>query len=953
MEIVTTLVISPILQEALSRATLFAAGKIAKAGNLEKELQSLTKSLTKVRSLLKVAEKMRECDDTIRVWLQDLEDLAHELMYLLDEFDYEAAQQVPPFLPSFLSPFHLKMKGKIKKIVDSLDREIRNTDVINLLERGLNFDAPGQYSDDNSEILGREHDFLEIICLLTILSSEYPLSGLSIVGMPGVGKTTLARSIEKWAEEGNFYDLVAWVSVPKKFDEKEILGAMLEYLDRRAGGLNNFDAILKHLRVMLEKKKFLLILDDVCNELDAETWERFFSRLSNNFNASGNSSIVVTTSNQKVVASIMYAVGCNRKIMGPMPKHELQKLSDKECWLIMEKKVLSSSNLTQIEDPGLLATGQAIAEQCGGLPLVADVIGKALSKHIDADKWSAIRDNTAWNSPHRKDILSKLKKSFDHLSLPLKKCFSYCSIFPKGSEIRRDEVVQLWMAKGFLYQCHGSKSDKQEDVGDEYLKDLVSNFLFQDVKMDEYGNIESCKMHDEVHNLALSLSTNEIHIWPDTPSIDRFRIRHLRVVSNKTFSALPEGVPQRLHSLFLDVDVFHTMALKLSSLRSLKLAAVDIEELEASLGNLKYYIKYLDLSKLDIQGLPNSVTKLYNLQTLRVTGCKSLRELPAGIKNLVRLRHIYFNDERHMPSGIGKLTSLQTLQLFVVGEQEGRRIEELKCLNQLRGKLKICNLEKVSESEATEAKLEEKVHLIELQFVWSKSRANGNNDKSVLEGLRPHSNLKSLTFENYRGSDFPSWMVEDVSGSVDLFQLNNLVNLKLFDCDECCNISSLGLLPELKVLHISAMSKVERIGSKFYQNRSNMASSSQVGGQSITLFPALIGLCLHNMTKLKEWTEEQGLVVFPCLEQLHIGDCPEFETWWIGGSASQKLSVLSILACPKLQVIPSGMLNLKSLNIEDCHNLKEYAQRDSPKWDNICHIPHIKINGEMVQSQDS
>ncbi|GKV45371.1 hypothetical protein SLEP1_g52463 [Rubroshorea leprosula] len=946
MEIVTTLVISPILQEILSRATSFADGEIAKAWNLEKELLSLTKSLPKLQFMLEAAGKMVECNDTIRDWLRDLEDLAHELVSLLDECDYEATEQVHTFLPSF--SFRRKMAGKIKEIEDFFHRGIQIIDVLNLLLTSLDVATPGQYPDDISEILGREHDLTEIISLLNTLSSKYPLSGLSIVGMPGVGKTTLARSIKKWAEEGNFYDLVAWVSVSKKFDEKKILEVMVEYLDGRAGGWNSYDAMLQHLRRMLENKKFLLILDDVCNELDAETWKRFISRLSNTFKASGNSSIVVTTSNKKV-ASTMDAVGCNRV---PMIKHELQKLSNEECWLIMEKKVLSSSNLTSIKDPEL-AIGKAIAGQCGGLPLVADVIGEALSQHIDADKWSAIRDNTAWDSPHRKGILSKLKKSSDRLSLPLKKCFSYCSIFPKGSEIRRDEVVQLWMAKGFLFQHHGSKSDEQEDVGDRYLEDLVSNFLFQDVKMDEYGNIESFKMHDEMHNLALSLSTNETFIWPDTRPIDPSCIRHLRVMSNTNFSVLPEAIPARLHSLFLDADVFQTMVSKLSSLRSLKLAAAGKEDLEASLCTLKYYIKYLDIS--EVQEVPGFVTKLYNLQTLRVTGCRSLGELPTRIENLVRLRHIYFNDERHMPSSVGKLTALQTLQLFVVGEQKGRRIEELKCLNQLRGTLKICNLEEVaSESEAMEAKLEEKVHLIKLQFLWSKCRrANRNIDESVLEQLRPHSNLKSLTLENYRGGNFPIWMLKNAPSTFDLFRLNNLVNLELFNCDECCNISCLRLLPELKFLHIRAMSNMEGIGSKFYHDTRERASRIRVRGQPITLFPALIKLVLENMTKLKEWIEEQGLVVFPCLEQLLIWDCPEFETWWIDGSASQKLSVLSILECPKLQVIPSGMLNLKSLNIEDCHNLKEYAQRDSPKWDNICHIPHIKINGEMVQSQDS
>ncbi|GLU24099.1 hypothetical protein SLE2022_400630 [Rubroshorea leprosula] len=316
------------------------------------------------------------------------------------------------------------------------------------------------------------------------------------------------------------------------------------------------------------------------------------------------------------------------------------------------------------------------------------------------------------------------------------------------------------------------------------------------------------------------------------------------------------------------------MPKKFRGLQSLKLAAADANELESALGGLKYYMKYLDISGSAIERLPKSVTKLYNLQTLRFTDCNSLEKLPSGIENLVSLRHIYFDDERHVPSSIGKLTSLQTLPLFVVGTEKGRRIEELKSLNQLRGKLKICKLELVPQSEAREARLEDKGELIKLQFVWSENRANSDKDMVVLEGLQPHSNLKSLTIEKYRGGSCPSWMMN----------LEQLVKLKLIDCDECGDISCLELLPKLEVLNIKAMPNVKRIGRMSYHQSSSMASSSPGGGQLIKPFPALRKLELSNMTQLEEWTGAQGMVVFPCLQELHIQDCPELKTWWASSS---------------------------------------------------------------------
>ncbi|GLU24095.1 hypothetical protein SLE2022_400590 [Rubroshorea leprosula] len=466
------------------------------------------------------------------------------------------------------------------------------------------------------------------------------------------------------------------------------------------------------------------------------------------------------------------------------------------------------------------------------------------------------------------------------------------------------------MANGFL---SNSKSDKAEDVGNQYFNDLVSNYLLEDVDMDECGNMKFCKMHDEVHNLALLSAKYETYIWPDTHPVEE-SVRHMRVQSDENLQAVPEGVAQRLRSLFLDVDVLNRMPKKTRSLQSLKLAAANANELKSSLGRLKYYMKYLDISGSAIERLPKSVTKLYNLQTLRFTGCNSLEKLPSGIKNLVSLRHIYFDDERYVPSSIGKLTSLQTLPLFVVGTEKGRRIKELHSLNQLRGKLKICKLDElVSESEASEARLEDKGELIELQFVWSRGRRNSDNDMVVLKGLKPHSNLKSLTIENYGGHDCPSWMVNNVSSS---FQLNRLVKLELINCDGCSDISFLELLPELKVLNMKEMPNVKKIGS--------MASSSQGGGQSIK--------------------------PFPCLEELNIQYCPELDTWWEDGSASPILSILSIKSCPKLQAIPFWFSKLISLDIENCPNLNVCAE-DRHNWPSICHIRidgHPLVNGPRI-----
>ncbi|GKV50288.1 hypothetical protein SLEP1_g57001 [Rubroshorea leprosula] len=197
-------------------------------------------------------------------------------------------------------------------------------------------------------------------------------------------------------------------------------------------------------------------------------------------------------------------------------------------------------------------------------------------------------------------------------------------------------------------------------------------------------------------------------------------------------------------------------------------------------------------------------------------------------------------------------------------------------------------------------------------------------DEKIILGdiLQPHSNLKSLTIDGYKGKMFPSWMGNDINGFGSSFLLDNMVELQLSDCNECTCIPSLGLLPFLKVLHINRMDNVRRMGHKLQPG----------GAESIRLFPALKTLSVYGMKRLEEWVEvvedaaagSQGVIVFPCLEDVQIHGCPLLETWSMGGfSSHHKLSMLQIQWCEKLMAIPSldGLSTLKRFGLEGNNGL--------------------------------
>nr|POF25813.1 putative disease resistance rpp13-like protein 1 [Quercus suber] len=255
------------------------------------------------------------------------------------------------------------------------------------------------------------------------------------------------------------------------------------------------------------------------------------------------------------------------------------------------------------------------------------------------------------------------------------------------------------------------------------------------------------------------------------------------------------------------------------------------------------------ISHTQIEELPKSITKLYNLQTLRIE-CP-IEELPEDLSNLINLRHIHTNHiwDRFIPApkNVGRLTCLQTLQLFCVGLDEGYQIKELGFLKNLRGEIDIHDLENVeNEEEAKSAKLKEKeIFNLGLHWTIDEEEDRCEKDEKVLEGLQPHPNLKSLTIVSYRGKKFPSWV-----GSL-LYQ--NLIEIYLIDCRECEEIPTLGHLPCLRVLEITAMEELRSIGNEFYSH------SDGSGRNTTTLFPALRKLRWHNMKNLEEWTDAKEL----------------------------------------------------------------------------------------------
>ncbi|OAY76363.1 Disease resistance protein RGA2 [Ananas comosus] len=482
---------------------------------------------------------------------------------------------------------------------------------------------------------------------------------------------------------------------------------------------------------------------------------------------------------------------------------------------------------------------------------------------------------------------------------------------------------------------------------DDYNKILeVLQIIFSNMKLLRslhLAHYPMKKLPVSVKNLRhlryLNLSLTSLKNLP--PSIGLLQnLQILNLASCRSLQALPETVG----------DLFNLYKLDLSGCSRLL-------SLPSSIGRLRS-LQNLDLSISGIQKLPESVSCLSDLRSLGLRHCCFVRKLPENMKNMASLVHldIYACYELTcMPSGIGQLSCLRTLPIFVAGGRNKCSLGELNRLN-LKGRLDIRKLENVKNAEeAKEANLIGKQNLQSLHLSWDLNAykkiidecASNNNDEEsmhkimeaflaqewdtdselaekILEGLQPHQNLTVLEIEGFLGNTFPRWLLESTLPNLVELKLGTFVrsetlpeliqlhHLKILDLDNLLAIKRLpplGQCPSLKVLSLSCLPEVECLGSEFY------------GGKGA--FLALEKLTLSCMSKLEEWFGFAGQEFFPLLSDLRIESCPKLRALPSDFPSVKELS----MCCDDqllLSAFESGAFpNLDGLDIGNCTSLSK------------------------------
>ncbi|KAJ3670965.1 hypothetical protein LUZ60_008391 [Juncus effusus] len=953
---------------------------------LEAEGLKLHIQFLQIQPVLAAVENHFIDDERVADWLTALNAATYDADALLDELNYEklcaeaendglAADGVSPGLLSLCkissrkeNTFQNEIRSILKKVVERMDNIVKSMGDFDF-EKGVKEGVDGvdfatgefEFIEPEEVVVGREKEMHVILSLLFCPVRETTV--FSIVGVGGSGKKTLAQSVFSRAKEFLHFDLLLWIDMGEGMPN---VANILKCLVDQAIGKDcciseaDMDLLQRRLRQELNGRSYLIVLNNV---REFSSWTCLKSLLNH-----GWGTTIVITHSLEIAHNLPSYFIC-----------ELDYLNEEDSWKLFCKRAFTTG---KTEYPEVHEIGKYFIHVCGGVPLRLNMLGSLMMFKKEPAEW--------------REVLHQLEKGgdfsnktiiwicYNHLPSNIKKCFAFSSVFPKGHVMDKDIMIKLWIANGLI---DSDGSTNPEAKGDLIFKELVMRYFFQDVKRvhrDVFGNNHEYhgrvvfKVLDLVHDLARSVAPRD-HPYNSELNQSMKReetIRHVSITGDQTLDiAMAIKAWPNARSILSPVESLGR-AIKCDDFpkpNSLRALHVRSSLFRGDLSELKHmkHLRYLDLSGSMIKTLPEATSTLYCMQTLNLSKCLLLCQLPKDMRYMRSLRHLSVDRcprLKKMPAYLGQLNCLQTLTTYIIGEDAGYRIGEIKGLN-LGGLLELYNLRKVKDAaKAKEVDLFAKSGLESLSLCWGGQQyiaSKATNDFHVLEALKPHVGLKVLKIQQYGDPEFAVWLANPV-------YLKNLVELHLSLCTELKTVRSVWHLPSLQVLSL-----------KYMNSLSYIYASSSLPGEgsegSSKLFPALKRLVLIGMKSLKEWQEgEVAHEIYGCpllaeipkcsssLIDLELDECPKITsissnrrlktlyiscTTWTslpnGWKQLTKLNSLRITECYSLTNLPDEMAALTSLNtlvINECPRLKLWSTQHSALDAMLSRLELLKVS---------
>ncbi|GMN69448.1 hypothetical protein TIFTF001_038498 [Ficus carica] len=822
----------------------------------------------------------------VKVWVEKLRKEAFEVEDAIDEYTHLMVQQRRPHKHRFISFLRrnacliikLKSRHDIASKIQEIKRRVQN---INDKSTAYGFNSTQArsattenktwYDPRTDSCFLQENEVVGIQStrdkLIAFVEDESPQrSVISLVGMGGLGKTTLAHQV--YVRVKGRFDCHAWIEVSRSYNKVELLRNLLrKFCQARKepfpAGIDVMDqcTLTEKIRDYLQGKSYCVVFDDVWNPT-------FWADIKNAL-PDQNEKLGRTIFTTRVVTVADFC-----KESAVVHIHELRPLPPDTAWELFCNRAFKYDFQGRCPT-NLEKLSHEILQRCDGLPLAIVVIAGLLStKDKNANEWEKFL-STLSSEMESNESLASIEKilSLSYYDLPyyLKSCFLYFGCFPEDYSIRRRRLIRQWIAEGFV----NPKKDKTlEVVAEEYLADLINRSMVQVSELDFDGKPKSCKIHDLLREIVLKKMVDSHFSEVMSSSDSKFR-ELARRVSVPDISGVDMGSSSKTYqvrSLYMFVkDKIPTSFVSTISKNFKLLKVLDFEDtpsldhLPEDIGIL-FHLRYLSVRGTQVGFLPTSIGKLENLETLDLKQ-SLVYELPVQINKLHKLRHLlaynidqkadfHINRQRgiKVKKGIGRLKALKKLYFLEADTVGADVLEELSELTELR-KLGIKKLR--NEDGKTLCGSIQKMEHLESLDICSISE----NETLDLESMSSSPKfLQRLWLKGHLGK-LPEWIIE----------LQNLIRINI------------------------AWSKLEDDPVKALQNLPNLLELVISGD-------AYYGEKMHF---------EQG--AFPKLKVLHLRDLSKLNSMVIEEGALCNLESFEIGPCPQLKEVPSGFQHLRNL----------------------------------------
>ena len=794
----------------LGKLASYAYEEASRAYGVYEDLQRIKDTLSIVRGLLLDAEEKKNRQHALCEWLRQIQNICYDAEDVFDGFELqdrrkqfvEASGSTRVKVCHFFSSsnplaFRFRMSRQIKEIRDRLDKVAADGSKFGLVrihvEPGLSVHRREiTYSHiDASSVIGREDDKEAIIQLLMDSdphgygNGHRSLCVIPIVGIGGLGKTTLAKLVYNDKRIDEVFQLKMWACVSVDFDIRQIVIKIINSVFASAApsvpiapqeDSNHCDIeqLQIHLRSKLSGQKFILVLDDVWND-DRSKWIELEDLIK--VGAVGSKIIVTTRSNS--VASMM----------GTVPSYVLEGLSQEDCLSLFVKWAFKDGE--EEKYPNLVEIGKEIVKKCAGVPLAVRTVGSSLFSKFDLDKWLFVRDHEIWNLEQKKDdILPALKLSYDQMPSYLRQCFACFSLYPKDYTFNVVEMTILWIPLGLVQPINGS--EKLEHIAREYIHELHSRSLLQDFK--DFGYICEFRVHDLIHDLAMYVAKEEfVMVVSRTRNISD-QAKHLSIVEKDSLDKVLFPKSKSVRTILFPVEgvglvnetLLHTWVSNYKYLRYVDFNDSLFETLPKSIAKLEH-LRVLGLkNNSKIKRLPHSIFNLYNLEVLILSGCTELETLPRGLGKMVSLQHLFITTKQLVLS-LTEFINLKHLQVLAFNHCKNMKFLFSRA-HQLIS-LETLSLYKCGSLESLPLYIFP--NLQTLIIIDCKMLNLSLNNESPIQKLR----LKHLFIRDFPGLlTLPGW-IEGAAETLETLLIYELPNLKTLS-------QFLTTLTHLKRLHI-------------------------------------------------------------------------------------------------------------------------------------------------------